>query len=158
MDHDPPGSSAHGILQARILDMTLSKFQEMVKDRAAWRAVVQGMAKSWTQLSDLATTGTEVPHVLWHSQKQKPAKDPQMANRHMKRGSTLLIIREMQTKATVRYHPHQSEGPSSKSPKLTNAREGREKEKRSCTVGGNVNWCSYGGEQYGGFFSFFLIN
>ena len=33
-------------------DMTLSKLWEMVKDREAWHAVVHGVAKSWTQLSD----------------------------------------------------------------------------------------------------------
>ena len=33
-------------------DMSLSKLQEMVKDREARRAAVHGIAKSWTRLSD----------------------------------------------------------------------------------------------------------
>ena len=39
------------------VDMSLSKLQEIVKDREAWRASVHGVTKSWTGLSDW----TEVP-------------------------------------------------------------------------------------------------
>ena len=34
------------------MDMSLSKLQEVVMDREAWRAVIQGLAKSGTWLSD----------------------------------------------------------------------------------------------------------
>ena len=37
------------------MDMSLSKLQEMVKDRVVWRAAVHGVSKSWTQLSDWTT-------------------------------------------------------------------------------------------------------
>ena len=34
------------------MDMSLSKFWEIVKDRENWRAAVHGVAKNWTRLSD----------------------------------------------------------------------------------------------------------
>ena len=36
----------HGIINA--MDMSLSKLQEMVKDREVWHAAVHGVTKSWT--------------------------------------------------------------------------------------------------------------
>ena len=35
-----------------LMDMTLGELQESVIDREAWRAVVHGVAKSQTRLSD----------------------------------------------------------------------------------------------------------
>ena len=40
----------NGIINS--MDMSLSKLQEIVKYREAWRAVVHGVANSWTRLRD----------------------------------------------------------------------------------------------------------
>ena len=35
-----------------LMGMSLSELWELVMEREAWRAVIQGVAKSWTRLSD----------------------------------------------------------------------------------------------------------
>ena len=37
------------------VDMSLSKLQEIIKDRETWRVAVHGVTKSWTRLSNSTT-------------------------------------------------------------------------------------------------------
>ena len=80
-----------------------SEWEKIIANETTDKGLI---SKIYKQLIQLNTRKTNNPIQTWEKDLNRyfAKEDTQITNKHMKRCSTLFIIREMQIKTTMRYH------------------------------------------------------
>ena len=115
-----------------------SEWEKIIANEATLKELI---SKIYKQLIQLNTRKINDQIKKWAKELNRhfSKEDLQMANKHVKRCSTSLIIREIQAKTTTRYHLMLFRMAPIQKSQTINAGEGVEKREPSYTVGGNAN-------------------